>query len=931
MKKKLTVNRLAMGNLRARRKQYTLMIIGIILAMIFSSGVLFFVFCMASSLDEMEKRGGGNQDAVVMNAQFIDFDSAVENGLIKEYALAHAVGYGYTQEAGDKKGSLMAWYDEGAQELAYYAAKEGRLPESAGEIAAEKDALVRMKLDAKVGDKITLTVKTPDGEKYLPGETEKTYTLVGILYDKRANLEPDMNIGEQVDYPALMVSRYETVEAGGRERLVAFVNFKSDDFNGKWNAKDAFMDEIKDKVAEDVYSNMIILTLSKASSIALSNSAYNVMFAGVMAAILTGVLLIASCVAIVNTFSTNLQERKKQIGLLRAVGATRRQIISLFGREALIISFICTPVSTLVSYFAVKLVIGFMGDDFLFIPHWWVLILCAVFGVVCVMAAAFIPLFRASKISPLQAIRNVELSRRMKNKCVSSQKQFSAPKLLAKRNLMFYKGKRVGVSIILIATIVISGFGFSFVKMMDKENNLFQSRSDYSVLSNGGSSGSQYFNCKWGVYYSDFGENVKQEILSIPYVSSVKGIKSCMANIVLDGEYSDYLKYYDLSWYSSRYETPIDEIDTVYSSFDEYVKAKTARENDKYVKLKNEQYYGREFFPMMIHSLESDYFKSKEIDKYVIEGKIDIDKLNSGEEIILYAPDYYIVNRNENVVNKYGISFTPTVEEAEKIEKKMQRSYHAGDEVELSTLTSNVPYTEYEDLTIPDDIEEISRRKVKIGAVVSRLPDECMWRGVMDFCTTNEGLELFYPNHPYLNLDISLKSDCDQEIDDEMTRVLNQYTSGQSYRVYSRYRSNKEDERTVKTLLTALISIVILFFSVCASIINNSLTAQIRESKREFGTLRAVGASAKELTGAYITQFLSMFGLGCGAGFGLYTVIWLVAKGVCKSLDVSMNLSYEVWQAAAACAVLFLICSLNLYFKIKKQMRYSIVENIREL
>ena len=61
MKKKLTVNRLAMGNLRARRKQYTLMIIGIILAMVFSSGVLFFVFCMASSLDEIEKRGGGNQ------------------------------------------------------------------------------------------------------------------------------------------------------------------------------------------------------------------------------------------------------------------------------------------------------------------------------------------------------------------------------------------------------------------------------------------------------------------------------------------------------------------------------------------------------------------------------------------------------------------------------------------------------------------------------------------------------------------------------------------------------------------------------------------------------------------------------------------------------------------------------------------------------
>ena len=39
-------------------------------------------------------------------------------------------------------------------------------------------------------------------------------------------------------------------------------------------------------------------------------------------------------VVIVNAFNSNLKERKKQIGMLRAVGATKRQIISIFGREA---------------------------------------------------------------------------------------------------------------------------------------------------------------------------------------------------------------------------------------------------------------------------------------------------------------------------------------------------------------------------------------------------------------------------------------------------------------------------------------------------------------------------------------------------------------------------------------------------------------------
>ena len=41
MKKKLTVNTLALGNIKNRKKQYTIMIIGIILAMVFSSSIVF--------------------------------------------------------------------------------------------------------------------------------------------------------------------------------------------------------------------------------------------------------------------------------------------------------------------------------------------------------------------------------------------------------------------------------------------------------------------------------------------------------------------------------------------------------------------------------------------------------------------------------------------------------------------------------------------------------------------------------------------------------------------------------------------------------------------------------------------------------------------------------------------------------------------------
>ena len=117
----------------------------------------------------------------------------------------------------------------------------------------------------------------------------------------------------------------------------------------------------------------------------------------------------------------------------------------------MIISLCATPLSLLISYFAVKIIIGFMGEGFVFIPEWWVLIVCGLFGIICVMAAALIPLIRASAVSPMQAIRNIDYSRKMKNKRVKSQTKFNAPNLIASRNLMFRKGRQIGVSFILVA------------------------------------------------------------------------------------------------------------------------------------------------------------------------------------------------------------------------------------------------------------------------------------------------------------------------------------------------------------------------------------------------------------------------------------------------------------------------------------------------
>ena len=162
--KALTVNRLAVGNLKTRKKQYTLMIIGILLAMIFSSGTFFFVSCMIESKNELNRRNFGNAYSFVYAPdESVDMSLAVENRWFESFGYSHIIGYGYINEDEKTNGTAIAWLDESAKPLYYVSVKEGKYPETKGEIAFERDALIRMGLDSKIGDKITLSVHTPDG------------------------------------------------------------------------------------------------------------------------------------------------------------------------------------------------------------------------------------------------------------------------------------------------------------------------------------------------------------------------------------------------------------------------------------------------------------------------------------------------------------------------------------------------------------------------------------------------------------------------------------------------------------------------------------------------------------------------------------------------------------------------------------------------
>ena len=174
-----------------------------------------------------------------------------------------------------------------------------------------------------------------------------------------------------------------------------------------------------------------------------------------------------------------------------------------------------------------------------------------------------------------------------------------------------------------------------------------------------------------------------------------------------------------------------------------------------------------------------------------------------------------------------------------------------------------------------------------------------------------------------------------EETDEYMTSVIDRITSGVPAYVYSAFQWANQERADRRQATIVVLAIVILMLSIAGSMINNALTARIREGKREIGTLRAVGANASDLTRSYVRELLFMTGFGSAVGFAAFLLLWFgagfidwlqwhhTAKPVFEPL--------RIWQTALGVLALFAVCAVNLRLQIRKHMKNSIVENIREL
>lgn len=899
--KRLTINRIASAGLRANRKSYLALAAGIFLSIFLVTALCLCVDGLLARREVRVAESVGYADVVLYDKP-ATHDQLMQTGYFSRMTELYVSGM--VQDS-----TVAIGYDssEGAAML-NRRITEGRMPEHAGEIALEPSVLSKLRMEAGIGENVTLAIIPVDGTV----ET-RTYTIVGFLAEQsEALLDESWGHGPN-RYPvaSILVSAQEPAFTTGRTvihrlavlrpgmTLARFLN----DWN--WEPQDDAFIEIKFGGANTGLNNQGMAVFFPQDAIMADAELESQLL---LLGILLGSLIVACCVGISSSMEATLSRKREEIAMLRAVGATRRQIRKVFGREAWLLALTLAPIAVLAGCGAACAAAALAADVLLFRLNPWVLLPVIVLSVAVMLLSSMLPLRRASAVAPLMVMRDTGLMRHVNR--ISTKKAFKPARLIANRQLMLHPLRPVGAALMaaVMLLVICLGAGLTFFAA-----GIEAPMADFT-LKGDGSYGSRFHD---SFDYAILTRADLAQLAALPGVTGVQPERTLTVNILTD-EPGNYLKPSQQGHLNAHLLTDAD--------WDRYVSIPTSA----FAEWDMRDYWRREYamareqfnvtqemamFPLRVLPVDPVVLAP-----YVAEGTIDMEAINAGRQVIVCAPTEYGATSD-------GDAWSTFVKPDASIELDYVHEndfFYAG---QTLTLMQNYYVLGAGEASLPNEYGrcESITLNVTVGAVIeSSVPVYNRVHGGFILTTEagvhNMGLYVGRLNSVDITVDGSVTGQTEEVLQKRITTIAQRG----GFTVVNNTAEARAEQAAARRLIAVLAGAGVVFFAIAAAMITGSVSRQIRADQRGLGTLRAVGADDKVLFHCYQGQVI----------LSVLLAIPLAAIGV-SAICLGGFVEYlhpGAIVVSVLCAALLLVCCLiSLRSRIRGVLKCSIVENIREM
>ncbi|MBB1548667.1 MAG: ABC transporter permease, partial [Clostridiales bacterium] len=445
------LNKLTIKNLKLNKRRTIVTIIGIMLAVALINAVATMYFSGMASIIKAQKATSGDYHTVFYNVPLNDVKTIQNNRNVENITRLKYLGMSKFKSNMSQIPyvSVVAAEKDNMNKLGMYLVK-GRLPENENEMVITNHLNNIMSTNYSIGDKLTLEIgdryskdniklkkseNLQDGEKIINTE-KREFTIVGIVVD----ISESVNQPGEVADTVVTCLRKEDIKdnldifirlnkEGLKKPYIAIGDMLGIDGNLYKAVQDDYATgrdatksgELKEKFAKERKKAKYQFS-SQRFLISLETDQKDTSFFGLryVAAIAIGIIIFTSVFCIKNSFDISITEKNKQYGMLRSIGATKKQVRKNVLFEATILALIGIPLGIFLGYFAsfilVKISNMFLKDlvvtqteinfELIFDLNWMSAAISALLGMVTIYLSSLRIARKAAKVSPINSIRN---------------------------------------------------------------------------------------------------------------------------------------------------------------------------------------------------------------------------------------------------------------------------------------------------------------------------------------------------------------------------------------------------------------------------------------------------------------------------------------------------------------------------------------------